>query len=122
VTIATFFINYADEVAGYSDAKSANLLSVAQAIFTIGRFFCTFCMKWIKPQYILATFITILIILSAFASKVGGTAGVVLYMLLFFFERFPTRVLKLIAIAYVSPQYSAWESLDWDDTQKGELD
>src|SRR5215475_8319724 len=32
VTIATFFVNYANEVAGFSDAKAATLLSVAQGV------------------------------------------------------------------------------------------
>jgi len=44
-------------------------------------------MKWIDAQYILAAFVSILVILSALASGVGGTAGVSLYMALFFFER-----------------------------------
>ena len=87
VSIAAFFINYAGEVAGYSDSKSAKLLSAAQGIFTFGRFFCTFCMKWIDARYILAAFVSTLVILSGLASGIDGTAGVSLYMALFFFER-----------------------------------
>lgn len=88
MAIATFFINYADEVAGFSDSKSADLLSVAQGIFTVGRFFSTFCMTWIEPKYILTTFVSILIVLSALASGVGGINGISIYIALFFFERY----------------------------------
>jgi fucose permease len=87
VSIATFFINYADEVAGYTDSKSAKLLSAAQGIFTFGRFFSTACMKWIEARYMLAAFVSILVIMSAMASGINGTAGITIYMLLFFFER-----------------------------------
>ena len=87
MSIATFFINYADEVAGYTDSKSAKLLSAAQGIFTFGRFFSTGCMKWIEARYMLAAFVSILVVISAMASGVNGTAGITLYMLLFFFER-----------------------------------
>jgi len=87
VAIATFFINYADEVAGFSDEKSAKLLSAAQGIFTLGRFLGTGCMKWIHARYILAAFTTILVLLTALTSFLDGTAGIALYMVLFFFER-----------------------------------
>jgi fucose permease len=88
VSIATFFINYTDEVAGFSDSKSAKLLSAAQGIFTFGRFFSTACMRWIEARYMLAAFVSILVVISAITSSVGGTAGVALYMALFFFERY----------------------------------
>jgi len=88
VAIATYFINYADEVAGFSDAKSSKLLSGAQRMFTFGRFFATLCMRWINPRYMLAAYVTVLIVVSALSSAVNGTAGVALYMLLFFFERY----------------------------------
>jgi FHS family L-fucose permease-like MFS transporter len=86
VAIAAYFINYADSVAGFSDSKSSALLSVSQGMFAFGRFFATFCMRWLSPRYMLASYVTILIVLSALASSVNGTAGVVLYMCLFFFE------------------------------------
>ena len=95
VAIATFFINYADEVAGFSDAKSSNLLSVAQGIFTVGRFFATLCMTRIEAKYILTTFIAILIAVSAMASRIGGVPGIGLYILLFFFERYFAVVWEL---------------------------
>ena len=88
VAIATFFINYANEVAGFSDSKSAKLLSAAQGIFTFGRFFSTMCMQWIHARYILAAFVSILILLTALASVIGGVGGITLYMVLFFFERY----------------------------------
>jgi hypothetical protein len=36
----------------------------------------------------LAGYVTILIVVSALSAGVGGTAGVALYMILFFFERY----------------------------------
>ena len=87
VAIATFFINYAVEVAGFTDAKSANLLSTAQGIFTFGRFFSTACMRWIDARYMLTAFVSVLVALTAITSFVGGTAGITIYMVLFFFER-----------------------------------
>jgi fucose permease len=112
VAIATFFINYADEVAGYSDSKSSKLLAAAQGIFTFGRFFSTFCLQWVDARHILATFISILVILSAMASGIGGTAGITLYMLLFFFERFILlqRLQLIMNVVCASQQYSHW---DW---------
>jgi fucose permease len=73
-------VNYPDEVAEFTDAKSATLLSCAQGLFAFGQFFATFCMKWINPRHILAGYVTVLIIVSALSSGVGGTAGVALYM------------------------------------------
>jgi MFS transporter, FHS family, L-fucose permease len=98
VSIATFFVNYADEVAGFSDAKAAKLLSVAQGIFTVGRFFCTFCMTWIRPQYILMTFLTILVALAAVASKIWGVGAITIYMIIFFFERSPSKFFSLSSL------------------------
>jgi len=110
VSIATFFINYADEVAGFTDAKSSNLLSVAQGIFTVGRFFATSCMTRIEAKYILITFITFLIAISAMASGIGGIAGITLYMLLFFFERYLTHLAKLTSYTVcVFRPYLPWE-------------
>jgi FHS family L-fucose permease-like MFS transporter len=91
VSIAAFFINYADEVAGYSDSKSAKLLSAALGLFSLGRFIGAFCMKWIDARYILAAFVSMLVILSALASGLGGVGGISLYMTLFFFERYTIR-------------------------------
>jgi hypothetical protein len=69
-------------------------------------------MKWIEARYILAAFVSTLVILSALASGVGGTAGVSLYMALFFFERYPAaRSLTLIAV-YVTQRYSPLASSD----------
>ena len=69
-------------------------------------------MKWIEARYILAAFVSILVILSALTSGVGGTAGVSLYMALFFFERYPSAPsLTLIAVC-VTRRYSP---LAWSD-------
>jgi FHS family L-fucose permease-like MFS transporter len=41
VTIATFFINYAHENAGFTDAKASQFLSYGLIVFTVGRFVAT---------------------------------------------------------------------------------
>jgi FHS family L-fucose permease-like MFS transporter len=87
VAVGAFYINYVEDVAGYSDSKASKLLSVAQGIFTLGRFMCTLAMRWVHAKYILATFISILVVIAALASAIDGTAAVVLYTLLFLFER-----------------------------------
>lgn len=76
-------LSLSTEVAGYRDSKSSKLLSDGQGLFTLGRFFCTFRMEWIHARYILAAFVSMLVILSGLASGIGGTAGVGLYMALF---------------------------------------
>ena len=48
---------------------------------------CTLTMRWIHAKYILTAFISTLVVVSALASFVNGTAAVVLYTLLFLFER-----------------------------------
>lgn len=86
VAVGAFYITYVEDVTGYSDSKASNLFSVAQGIFTLGRFMCTLAMRWVHAKYILATFISILVVIAALASNIDGTAAVVLYTL-FLFER-----------------------------------
>jgi hypothetical protein len=59
---------------------------------------CTFAMRWIHAKYILATFISILIVIAALASFIDGTAAVVLYTMLFLFERYLVISICLIAV------------------------
>jgi len=78
-------------------------------------------MKWIEARYMLATFVSVLVIMSAMTSAIGGTAGVALYMLLFFFERcWDIGYLTDLVCAF--PQFSLWDWLGWEDTRNAELD
>ena len=63
-------------------------------------------MKWIDARYILAAFVSTLVILSALTSGVGGIAGVGLYMALFFFERYPAAPSLTLITVCVTRRYS----------------
>jgi hypothetical protein len=70
-------------------------------------------MKWIHARYILTAFVSILIVLTALTSAIGGVAGITLYMILFFFERYVTgqSATAVDIAAYVSRRYSQWDLL-----------
>jgi len=87
VTLATFFLNYVTEVdTNISDALGSNLLSVALATFTIGRFISTGLMRWFRPRHILAVWAFMAAVLSGLTIGLRGVAGVVVLIFVFFFE------------------------------------
>ena len=87
VTLATFFLNYVAEVdKSINDALGANLLSVALAIFTIGRFVSTCLMRFFKPRYILASWAFMAVLLCGLTIGLRGVSGVVILICIFFFE------------------------------------
>ena len=87
VTLASFFINYVTEVDHkITDAIASNLLSVALATFTIGRFISTGLMKYFKPRYILATWAFLAAFLCGLTIGLRGIPAVVVLILIFFFE------------------------------------
>ncbi|KAI5779116.1 putative L-fucose-proton symporter [Geopyxis carbonaria] len=91
--VAGFFINIVTEMKpGTSTAMGSNYLSIAQAIFAIGRFIAGGCMKFVKPRYVLLAFIGGCIAFAATAIEVKGDAGIAIMCLVLFFESccFPT--------------------------------
>lgn len=86
VTLASFFLNYVTSVTTMSDALGSNLLSVALATFTIGRFISTGLMKFFKPRYILAVWAFMAALLCGLTIGLRGTAGVAVLISIFFFE------------------------------------
>lgn len=87
VTLASFFINYVTEVdKNITDALGSNLLSVALATFTIGRFISTGLMKFIKPRYLLAAWAFFAALLCGLTIGLRGIPAVVVLIAVFFFE------------------------------------
>jgi MFS transporter, FHS family, L-fucose permease len=87
VTLASFFINYITEVDhNITDAIASNLLSVALATFTIGRFISTGLMRYFKPRHILAVWAFIATFLCGLTIGLRGIPAAVVLILIFFFE------------------------------------
>lgn len=86
VTVATFFINLANEDGITSDSKSSQFLSYSLILFTVGRFFATFLMRFIQARYILGVYAIMCTVLCALSAALHGIGGIVSIMILFFFE------------------------------------
>ena len=86
VTVATFFLNLANEDGIHSDTKASQLLSYSLILFTIGRFFATFLMRFFQPRYILGVYAILCTILCALSIGLHGLSGIICIMILFFFE------------------------------------
>ena len=87
VTLASFFLNYVTEVdKNIPDSMASNLLSVALATFTVGRFISTFLMKYFKPRYILACWAFCATLFCGLTIGLRGIPAVVVLILIFFFE------------------------------------
>lgn len=86
VTIGTFFINYAHENGGLSDAKASQFLSYALILFTVGRFFGTALLAVISAPLLLGIYSIICCVLIVLIATLHGMSGVVCTMLIMFFE------------------------------------
>lgn len=86
VTVATFFINLANEDGIHRDSKASQFLSYSLILFTVGRFFATFLMKFIQPRYILGVYAILCTLLCALSASLHGISGLICIMILFFFE------------------------------------
>ena len=87
VTLASFFLNYVTEVdKNIPDSMASNLLSVALATFTVGRFISTFLMRYFKPRYILACWAFFATLFCGLTIGLRGIPAVVVLILIFFFE------------------------------------
>jgi FHS family L-fucose permease-like MFS transporter len=76
VCISSFFIRFADQVAGIEEKTAAYLLSVAFLSFMIGRFIGTYLMKFVAPPRLLAIYSVINIVLMLVAVGTSGMASV----------------------------------------------
>jgi FHS family L-fucose permease-like MFS transporter len=76
VCISSFFIRFADHVAGIEEKTAAYLLSGAFLSFMIGRFIGTYLMRFIAPPKLLALYSLINVILLAAAVMTTGMLSV----------------------------------------------
>jgi len=76
VCISSFFIRFADKVAGIEEKTAAYLLSGAFLSFMIGRFVGTYLMKFIAPPRLLALYSLINIVLLIAAVSTTGMVSV----------------------------------------------
>ncbi len=92
VCISSFFIRFADHVAGVEEKTAAYLLSAAFLSFMIGRFIGTYLMKFIAPSRLLAIYsIANIVLLAAAVSTTGMLAVYALVGVQFFMSiMFPT--------------------------------
>ncbi|KAL8283049.1 hypothetical protein RB597_010434 [Gaeumannomyces tritici] len=95
VAIASLFINYVTEArADTSPAMGAQLLSGAQAAFTVGRFAGVGLMHFVKPRLVFLAFLSLVVVFLIPAIATRGNAGVSMMFIVLFFESicFPTIV------------------------------
>lgn len=87
-----FFINYAHEKMGFSDAEAGNYMVLFMGMMLAGRFIGTFLMRIIPPNKLLAIFALGNIILCVIvAQSFGLVSFIALLMINFFFSiMFPT--------------------------------
>jgi FHS family L-fucose permease-like MFS transporter len=76
VCISSFFIRFADHVAGIEEKTAAYLLSGAFLSFMIGRFIGTYLMRFVAPPKLLALYSLINIVLLAAAVTTTGMVSV----------------------------------------------
>ncbi|KAK7996744.1 hypothetical protein PG989_004784 [Apiospora arundinis] len=86
VTIASFFINYASESGGFSDAEGSNMLSYALITFTVGRFAATALATVFQADFLLMVYASVAIAMNAYVASAHGAAGVGVLIAIFFFE------------------------------------
>ena len=112
VTLASFFLNYVTSVnTNISDSLGSNLLSVALAVFTVGRFVSTGLMRYFKPRYILVAWAFMATLLCGLTIGVGGLSGVILLIAIFFFESCMYPTIFTLAIRDLGPNTKKGSSL-----------
>ncbi|KAK3074145.1 hypothetical protein LTR53_003675 [Teratosphaeriaceae sp. CCFEE 6253] len=89
VTIASFFINYATENAGYSAAQASQMLSYALITFTVGRFVATALATVFESNFLLTIYCCCALALNAYIAAGHGKPAVAVLIVIFFFE-YPT--------------------------------
>ncbi|KOS21848.1 Glucose/galactose transporter [Escovopsis weberi] len=95
VAIASSFINYATSTrANTSSSTGAKFFAGAQACFSVGRFFGSALMRYVKPRIVFLVFLTCCIIFIGPAITQDGNTGIAMLYVVLFFESvcFPTIV------------------------------
>ncbi|MBN8782000.1 MAG: L-fucose:H+ symporter permease [Sphingobacteriales bacterium SCN 48-20] len=76
VCMTSFFIRFADRVAGIDEKAAASYLAIALLLFMIGRFVGTFLMKFISPARLLTIYGIMCVLLTTAAVLVTGKAAI----------------------------------------------
>lgn len=84
MTIATFFINYASENGGFSDAESAQMLSYGLITFTVGRFIATALATVFDSSFLMVVYCAFAIAFTAYVSAGSGVSAVAVLIVIFF--------------------------------------
>jgi len=92
VGVASFFIRFAGQVAGFGEQSAADLLATGLFLFMVGRFVGSALMRWIGAPTLLAGCALANIVLVAVAASFSGAAAVyaLLGVELFMSIMFPT--------------------------------
>ena len=92
VAVAQFLISYCEQQAGMSHRKGAHMLSIAQALFVVGRFVMSALARFFKARMMLLIFIIGAFLTTTATAFAPGLAGVGLCLTIMFFEGplFPT--------------------------------
>lgn len=92
VGVASFFIRFAGQVAGFGEQAAADLLATGLLLFMVGRFVGSALMRWIGAPTLLAGCALANIVLVAVAASFSGAAAVyaLLGVELFMSIMFPT--------------------------------
>lgn len=86
VTIGTFFLNYAHENGGMSDAQGSQFLSYGLIAFFVGRFVGTGLLSVVSAPLLLAIYSLVCAGLICAISSLQGMGGVVCLIVIMFFE------------------------------------
>jgi MFS transporter, FHS family, L-fucose permease len=92
VGVAASFIRFAEESAGLTESQASDRYAIGQSLFAIGRFAAAGLFMFVKPRWVLLTFMTAIMIFISISMGVRGEAGVATLSLVLFFESciFPT--------------------------------
>ncbi|WVR08902.1 hypothetical protein IAU60_005961 [Kwoniella sp. DSM 27419] len=103
VAVASFAIFYMTEQPGienpYDSATASNMFSACQAVFTVGRFFGVFYLRWIDPSFALFINGIGLCLFSILTATVTGKGGIACLFMIFFFESVCYPVIFSVATA-----------------------
>ena len=85
VTVATFFINYSTENAGFESAQASQMLSYALITFTVGRFIAAGLAVLFESNFLLTIYAVCAIAITAYVAAGSGLPAVACLIVIFFF-------------------------------------
>lgn len=104
VCISSFFIRFADRVAGIDEKTAALYLSVALLAFMVGRFFGTYLMRYVSPPRLLAAYSLVNVALLLIAVLAQGMVAVYALIGVEFFMSIMFPTIFALSIRGLGPQ------------------